>query len=146
MRPNFGRFRFKRGRIKKKIVSLLSSSLILGKCPRNNVNFPLTKTKIVFFKAQIPSKREDYWGPNLFPQRPNFCFGLTEKFLKELATLTAWFIFSLIFSSETDDRSLEEKLNLFWCCRLFIGPASPPLPSHLLHHPEARRWGLLINK
>jgi hypothetical protein len=71
-----------------KIISLLLSSLFLGKCPRNIFIFPLTQTKIVFFLSpNFFKKGKLLGGPNFFLQRLNFASGLAEKFCQELATL-----------------------------------------------------------
>jgi hypothetical protein len=63
LRPNFGRFwtkRAEKGPNFNKIVSLLLSSLFLGKCPRNIVILPLTQIKIVFFLSPNSFKEENY--------------------------------------------------------------------------------------
>ncbi len=92
LRPNFGRFLTKKaekGPNFNKTVSLLLSSLFIGKCPRNIVIFPLTKANIccVFLKPKFLQKGKINEGPNFFPQLPNSSSGLAEKFCKELATL-----------------------------------------------------------
>ncbi len=66
----------KRARIFKKIVfSLLLSSIILGKYPKNIVIFPLTQTKIVFSLNPNSFKKVKLQGDRIFPQKPNFFFG-----------------------------------------------------------------------
>jgi hypothetical protein len=77
----------RRGRILTKNCFLLLSPLILGKCPRNIVIFPLTQTKIVLFFSPNSLIREKYWVTEFFLQWTNFSSELAEKFCKELASL-----------------------------------------------------------
>jgi hypothetical protein len=70
-----------------KIVTLLLSYLILGRCPRNIVIFPLTQTKIVFFlnpNSFKKSKRENYWGTKFFSSAAEFFFWISRKVLQRV--------------------------------------------------------------
>jgi hypothetical protein len=69
------------------IVTLLLSYLVLGKCPRNIVIFPLTQTKIVFFlnpNSFKKSKRENYWGTEFFSSAAEFFFWISRKVLQRV--------------------------------------------------------------
>jgi hypothetical protein len=70
-----------------KIVSLRLSFLILGKCPRNIVIFPLTQTKIVSYAPKNSFKKgKSLWGPNFFSQQLNFSSWLSRKFSKRVGS------------------------------------------------------------
>jgi hypothetical protein len=65
-----------------KIVSLLLSSLFLGKRPRNIVIFPLTQTKIVFFFSPNSFKKGKLVGDQIFSSAAEFFFWIGRKVLQ----------------------------------------------------------------
>jgi hypothetical protein len=75
-----------------KVVSLLLSSLMLGKCPRNIVIFPLTQTEIcsVVLKPKFHQKGKMAGAKFFFFIGRIFSSGLAEKFCRELATLISF--------------------------------------------------------
>ncbi len=67
----------KRGR---KIVSVLLSSIILGKFEKYYFLTHTDKKTVFFLKPKFLQKVKITMGSNFFPQRPNFSFGLADRF------------------------------------------------------------------